>query len=79
RQSRRNSRVPRAGRATIGAVGIGAGFAIGKISSRLGARCAMLACYSSLLAAGALVVLDPSMEFSIMSGIFFSLGFYPIY
>ncbi len=65
--------------ATIGAVGISAGFAIGTISSRLGARHAMLACYSSFLAACALVVLDPSMELSLLSGIFFSLGFYPIY
>ncbi|MBY5411673.1 MFS transporter [Rhizobium leguminosarum] len=65
--------------ATIGVVGISAGFAIGTISSRLGSRYAMLACYSSFLAAGALVVLDPSMELSILSGIFFSLGFYPIY
>ena len=65
--------------ATIGAVGIGAGFVVGTISSRLGSRYAMLTCYLSCLAAGALMVLDPSMELSIVSGIFLSIGFYPIY
>lgn len=65
--------------ATIGVVGIGAGFIVGTISSRLGSRHAMLACYASFLAAGALMVLDPSRELSVLSGIVFSLGFYPIY
>jgi len=65
--------------ATIGAVGIGAGFIVGTISSRLGSRHAMLFCYLTFLAAGALMVLHPSMELSIVSGILFSLGFYPIY
>jgi len=65
--------------AIIGAVGIGAGFIIGTISSRLGSRYAMLTCYLSCLAAGAFMVFDPSMALSIVSGIFLSLGFYPIY
>ncbi|MGV4791855.1 MFS transporter [Rhizobium sp. F40D2] len=65
--------------ATVGAVGIGAGFVVGTISSRLGSRYAMLACYSSFLIAGVLVVIDPSMELALASAIFFSLGFYPIY
>lgn len=65
--------------ATIGAVGIGAGFIIGAISSRLGSRAAMLTCYLSFLVAGALIVLDPSRELWVVSGILFSLGFYPIY
>ncbi len=65
--------------ATVGAVGIGAGFIVGTISSRLGSRHAMLACYSSFLIAGALVVIHLSMELALVSAIFFSLGFYPIY
>ncbi|WP_245314374.1 MFS transporter [Rhizobium sp. R634] len=65
--------------ATVGAVGIGAGFIVGAISSRLGSRHAMLACYSSFLIAGALIAIDPSMELALASAIFFSLGFYPIY
>ncbi|MDB5552048.1 MAG: major facilitator superfamily 1 [Rhizobium sp.] len=65
--------------ATIGAVGIGAGFIVGTISSRLGSRHAMLFCYLTFLAAGALMVIHPSMELSIVAGILFSLGFYPIY
>ncbi|PDT15420.1 MFS transporter [Rhizobium sp. J15] len=65
--------------ATVGAVGIGAGFVVGTISSRLGSRYAMLACYSSFLIAGALVIMDPSMDQALASAIFFSLGFYPIY
>lgn len=65
--------------ATIGAVGIGAGFIVGAISARLGSRHAMLFCYLTFLAAGALIVIHPSMELSIVSGILFSLGFYPIY
>ncbi|RYD86786.1 MAG: MFS transporter, partial [Sphingomonadales bacterium] len=65
--------------ATIGAVGIVAGFVLGAIASRLGSRLAMLTCYLSFLAAGTLMVIDPSMEFAVVSGILFSLGFYPIY
>ncbi|WP_258157870.1 nitrate/nitrite transporter [Rhizobium sp. TH2] len=65
--------------AIIGAVGIGAGFIVGGISSRLGSRYAMLFCYLVFLAAGVLMVLDPSRELSILAGILFSLGFYPIY
>ena len=65
--------------AIIGAVGIGAGFIVGTISSRLGSRYAMLTCYLSCLVAGAFMVFDPSMALSIVSGIFLSLGFYPIY
>lgn len=65
--------------ATIGAVGIGAGFVMGAISSRFGSRYAMLTCYLCFLAAGTLMVLDPSRQLSITSAIFFSLGFYPIY
>jgi len=65
--------------ATIGAVGIGAGFIIGLVSSRLGSRLAMLTCYIAFLGAGILMVLDPSRELAAVSGILFALGFYPIY
>lgn len=65
--------------ATIGVAGIGAGFIIGAISSRFGSRHAMLTCYLGFLAAGAVMALDPSAELSILSGILFALGFYPIY
>lgn len=65
--------------AVIGAVGIGAGFVVGMISSRFGPRSAMLVCYMTCLAAGALMAADPSWASVIVSGAFFSLGFYPIY
>jgi MFS family permease len=65
--------------ATIGAVGIAAGFIVGLISSRLGSRHAMLFCYLNFLAAGTVMALMPTMPLSIVSGILFSLGFYPIY
>jgi len=65
--------------ATIGVVGIGAGFIIGAISSRLGSRLAMLTCYLSFLVAGALMALAPSRELAAISGVLFALGFYPIY
>lgn len=65
--------------ATIGVVGIAAGFVVGAISSRLGSRLAMLFCYLNFLAAGVILVAMPVMPLSIVSGMLFSLGFYPIY
>ncbi|EPE96851.1 MFS transporter [Rhizobium grahamii] len=65
--------------ATIGAVGIGAGFVLGTVASRFGSRSAMVVCYTCFVAGGVLMHIDTSVELSIIAVASFSLGFYPIY
>ncbi|MCS4093661.1 MULTISPECIES: MFS transporter [unclassified Rhizobium] len=65
--------------ATIGTVGIAAGFVLGSIASRFGSRLAMLVCYLCFVLAGLLMHIQAPLELSVISVVSFSLGFYPIY
>ena len=64
---------------TIGVVGTVAGLSVGWLSSRLGLQSAILFCYLCFLLAGAILAFAPTAQLSLLSGVLFSLGFYPIF
>lgn len=63
----------------IGFIGMFAGFAIGWLSDKTGVRLAMLFCYFSILLSAALLVVAPVGPIPVISGVLFSLAFYPVF
>ncbi|MHC0430288.1 MFS transporter [Streptomyces sp. O3] len=63
----------------VGVIGMGAGFAVGWLSDRIGVRAALLMCYASFFLSAVLLVLAPVGYLPLVSGVLFALAFYPIY
>ncbi|MFD8674649.1 nitrate/nitrite transporter [Streptomyces seoulensis] len=64
---------------TIAVIGMGAGFAVGWLSDRIGVRRSMLLCYAMFFTSALLLVLAPVGYVPMVSGVLFALAFYPIY
>lgn len=65
--------------AVIGFVGMGAGFAVGALSDRIGIRASLVLTYALVLTASLLVALVPAEPAMIGAAIAFALAFYPIF
>ncbi|MFR9798220.1 MFS transporter [Streptomyces sp. MS06] len=63
----------------IGVIGMGAGFAVGWLSDRIGVRTSLVLCYGMFFVSAALLVLAPVGYLPLVSGVLFALAFYPIY
>jgi MFS family permease len=65
--------------AVIGFVGMGAGFAVGALSDRIGIRASLVLTYLLVLAASLLTALVPAEPAMIAAAVAFALAFYPIF
>lgn len=65
--------------AVIGFVGMGAGFAVGALSDRIGIRATLILTYALVLAASLLVAFVPAEPAMIAAAVAFALAFYPIF
>jgi predicted MFS family arabinose efflux permease len=64
---------------TIGAVGMAAGFLVGWIADRIGARVALILCFASACAASLCVYHFTSDGYFYVAGFLFALAFYPVF
>lgn len=65
--------------AIIGFVGMGAGFAVGALSDRIGIRAALVLTYALVLTSSLLVAWFPTEPAMIGAAVAFALAFYPIF
>ncbi|MFF7642788.1 MFS transporter [Streptomyces canus] len=63
----------------IAVIGMGAGFAVGWLSDRIGVRRSMMLCYAMFFTSAVLLVVAPVGYVPMVSGVLFALAFYPIY
>ena len=64
---------------TIGAVGMAAGFLVGWIADRVGARLALILCFTSACVASLCVYHFNSEGYFYVAGFLFALAFYPVF
>lgn len=63
----------------IGFIGMGAGFAVGALSDKIGVRVSLALTYVSVLVATLLILFAPAHGTLLLAGVAFALAFYPIF
>ena len=65
--------------ATLGLIGMVAGFAVGWISDKAGVRFALVLSYACVAGAAAILTLAPTGVLPMVAGVLFALAFYPVF